>query len=56
MEPVNGQYLGIGVTISMFITIKIYIYNSKMKIGNAQKPTIYDCRGANPKHNGEKKD
>ena len=26
-----------------------------MKIGNAQKPTIYDCRGANPKHNGEKR-
>jgi hypothetical protein len=28
---------------------------SKKKTGNAQEPSIYDCRGANPKHNGEKK-
>ena len=45
------------ITMIAIIAIRftIIIIFSKKKTGNAQKPTIYDCRGANPKHNGEKK-
>ena len=41
------------LTLNKHIRLRFTIIFSKKKTGNAQEPTIYDCRGANPKHNDD---
>ena len=50
----TGLYIRVLHCIFLYL-LRFTIIFSKKKTGNAQKPTIYDCRGAYPKHNGKKR-